>query len=159
MAEQDNLIRAKATYETLCQYLDGKNWNYEKKEEEYKIIFRTRGEDLTIPITIKVFPERQVAMLISYLPFDIPEDKRVEAAVALCALNDRIVDGSFDFDIGDGSVCFRMTNSFAESDLSMEVFNYLLFCSFATIDEYNDKLLMLAKGTISLQQFIESLKS
>jgi hypothetical protein len=48
-----------------------------------------------------------------------------------------------------------MTNSFVESLLDAEVFEYMLSCSFATIDEYNDKLLMLANGTISLDKFLE----
>lgn len=159
MVEQDSIVRARATYKTLCQYLDGQKWNYENNEEELKIDFRARGEDLSMPITVKVYPERQVAILISHLPFDIPEDKRIEATVALCALNNLIVDGSFDYDIGDGSVYFRMTNCFAESDLSIDVFEYLMICSLATIDEYNDKLLLFANGTISLQQFLELLKS
>ena len=47
-----------------------------------------------------------------------------------------------------------MTNCFIESELSPECFSYMLICACQTIDKYNDKLLMVAKGVISLQQFL-----
>ena len=50
-----------------------------------------------------------------------------------------------------------MTNSFLESKISEEVFAYMLYCSCQTIDEYNDKFLMLAKGMISIEQFLSTL--
>lgn len=40
--------------------------------------------------------------------------------------------------------------------LCKELFEYMLMVSAATIDEYNDKFLMIAKGMISFEQFLES---
>ena len=54
---------------------------------------------------------------------------------------------------------FRMTNSFMESKLGEEAFAYMLFCSCQVIDEYNDKFLMLAKGMVSIEQFLSSLNN
>ncbi len=159
MSEQNKLIQARATYNTLCKFLDDNGWRYAKDEEELSIECSACGEDLSMPITVRVYADRQVTVLISHLPFEIPDDKRLDAAIALCEINSRIVDGSFDYDIVDGRVYFRMTNSFSESALSTEVFNYMVLCSCATIDEYNDKLLMLVKGVVSLEQFIKDLMS
>ncbi|MBR6742530.1 MAG: hypothetical protein IKM09_03700, partial [Clostridia bacterium] len=96
-------------------------------------------------------------MLISHMPFVIHEDKRLDVAIAVTALNNRLVDGCFDYDIKSGHMFFRMTNSFIDSRLDEEVFAYMLFCACKTIDDYNDKFLMLDKGMLSLEQFLSSL--
>jgi hypothetical protein len=49
-----------------------------------------------------------------------------------------------------------MTNSFLDAELGFETIRYLIFCACATIDKYNDKFLMIAKGMLSLEQFMES---
>ena len=78
-------------------------------------------------------------------------------AIAVSAINNVLVNGCFDYIIADGHMFFRMTNSFIESQLGADLFKYLLYCSCQTIDEYNDKLLMVAKGMISIEQFLKSL--
>ena len=55
----------------------------------------------------------------------------------------------------EGLVFFRMTNSYMDSNLSSEVYKYLLYCASQTIDAFNDKLLMLSKGIIDVEQFIK----
>ena len=52
---------------------------------------------------------------------------------------------------------YRMTNSFMESVISEEVFAYLLYASCNVIDDFNDKFLMLAKGMLTLEQFLATL--
>ena len=159
MVEQENLIRAKAAYEALCKCLDNNGWSYDKDDESFAIQCSAKGDDLPMPITVKVYPDRQVVVLISHMPFDIPEDKRIDIAVALCRVNNRVVDGSFDYDITDGTLYFRLTSSFVKSEINEETFNYMIYCSCSTIDEYNEKFLMLAKDLITLEQFLESMES
>ena len=105
-------------------------------------------------IKITVSAGRQMVLLLSQMPFVIAEDKRLELAIAVSIVNNRLVDGCFDYNVKTGYMVFRMTNSFLESTLGKEVFSYMLFCSCQTIDEYNDKFLMLAKEMLSLEQFI-----
>ena len=92
---------------------------------------------------------------MSRFPFDIPEDKRVDAAIAVCVANYYLVDGSFDYDITEGTITFRLTSSYRESSLGEDLFEYMIMCSAATVDAYNDKFFMLAKGMMTVQQFIE----
>ena len=51
---------------------------------------------------------------------------------------------------------FRMTSSYRESTLCEELFKYMIMVASSTVDGYNDKLFMLAKGMITIQQFIEN---
>lgn len=152
----EKLERAQKVYETLCATLDKHEWHYQKNEERLSIECGAQGEDLPMEITIKVDAERQLIMLLSHLPFVISEDKRLDVAIAVSAVNNKLVDGSFDYNIADGHMFFRLTSSFIESEIGNEIFTYMLMVSCHTIDEYNDKFLMLGKGMMSIEDFISN---
>lgn len=154
----EQLERANTVFKKLCELLDGNKWSYTKDEENLKIDLTTRGEDLPIDIRIKVDQERQLVLLLSPMPFIIPEDRRLDIAIATNAVNSIMVDGSFDFNVKNGSMFFRITNSFIESEIGNEVLNYLLMVSCYSIDEYNDKFLMLSKGMMSVEDFISKMQ-
>ena len=156
MADEKNLIQAKETFAALCKTLDGHEWNYAKDEEKLSIKCGAQGEDLPMDIAIMVDSERCLVRLTSHIPIVVPEDKRLDAAIAISVVNNMLVDGCFDFDISSGLIFFRMTNSFLESKLGDDFFTYRLFASCQTIDAYNDKFLMLVKGMISIEQFLNS---
>ena len=157
MVDKNNLEQAQATFATLCRALDNREWNYRKNEETLTIECGAQGDDLPMEFNIKVDASRTLVLLFSHLPFVIQEDKRLDVAIAVSAINNVLVDGCFDYNISDGNIFFRMTNSFIDSKLGEEVFAYMVFCACHTIDEYNDKLLMLAKGMLSIEQFLSSL--
>ncbi|MBP5194341.1 MAG: YbjN domain-containing protein [Clostridia bacterium] len=150
MADERAVRQAKVTYDTLCRMLDEINWRYERDEENFTIDSGSSGEDLPIQFRIIVDPERMIVSLISPLPFDIPDEKRVEMAIAVSMVNYSIVDGSFDYDYTDGTLLFRMTSSFRESLIGKDVFKYMIAVSCKTIDDYNDKFLMIVKDVMSL---------
>ena len=91
------------------------------------------------------------------LPFTFGEDKRLEGAIALNQINYTLVDGSFDYNYEDGRVIFRLTSSYRESLISKELFGYMIACLAVTVDKYNDKLLVLAKGGTTLEDFLKNL--
>jgi len=156
MAEEKDLFAAKKVYETLCKNLESHDWHYQKEEEKLAIECGAQGDDLPMKITIQVDADRHLIMLLSHLPFVVSEEKRLDLAVAVSVVNNRLVDGSFDYDVKSGHMFFRMTNSFLESEIGDDAFSYMLFCSCQTIDEYNDKFLMIAKNMMSLEQFISN---
>ncbi len=159
MAELKNLEQAKTVFATVCQALDKHEWRYKKDEEKLSIECGAQGDDLPMEITIRVDAERRLVMLLSHMPFVIQEDKRLDVAIAVSAINNLLVDGCFDYDVTTGHMFFRMTNSFIESETSAEVFSYMLFCACHTIDEYNDKFLMLAKDMLSMEQFLSAIEN
>ena len=154
MAEYD-MRKAVEVYGTLCSMLDNINWKYEKVEEKLMIKSGVKGDDLPIEFLMIVKPNSEVVQFISSLPFNMPEDKRVEGALAICAANYGMVNGSFDYDLSDGQILFRLTTSYRESLLSEALLEYMVMVSASTIDKYNDRFFMLAKGMISLEQFME----
>ena len=155
--ENEKIERALAVFKTLCKTLDDGEWPYEKNDEKLSISTSARGDDLPMDINIVVDAERQAIVLFSNLSFAIPEDKRLDFAIAISAINNLLVGGNFDFDISSGSLYFRMTNCFIDSEIGCGLFDYMMKASCFIIDDYNDKLLMLAKGLVSIEDFISKM--
>ena len=154
MAEYDKK-KAVEVYDTLCSMLDNIGWKYDKMEEKLMIKSSVKGEDLPIDFIVVVKPRNEVVQFISSMPFNMPEDKRVEGALAVCTANYGLVDGSFDYDLSDGQIVFRLTSSYRDSQLSEALFEYMIMVSASTIDKYNDRFFMLAKNMITLEKFME----
>ena len=51
-----------------------------------------------------------------------------------------------------------MVSSFLDSDLGDEVLSYMIAASTYAIDEFNDKLLALSLGSLSLEEFMDLVK-
>lgn len=155
----DEMARAKETFETLCLMLDKRGWKYDKHEDDLTIKSGVKGDDLPIEFIMRVNPKNQIVSFISWLPFKVEESKRIDVALATCVANYGLADGSFDIDLSDGEIIFRLTSSFRDSALGEDLFEYMLMVSASTVDLYNDRLFMVAKGVMTLQQFIEAEKA
>lgn len=145
---------AKQIYQTLCNALDGRGWHYDTDAEKLLVGINVTGDDLPMRVVMCVDAERQLIQAFSRLPFNMSEDKRMEGAVAVCAATFGMVDGSFDYDLTNGSITFRMTASYMNSKIGEGLFLYLIDCTCAMVDEYNDKFMLLNKGLITITDFI-----
>ena len=155
MSKEINMQKAKEVFDTVVNMFDTRNLNYDKHEEKLLIKSGFTGEDLPIEFILVIKPDQEVVQVLSRLPLSMPEDKRIDGAIAVCAANYGIVDGCFDYDLNDGEITFRLTSSYRESTLGEELFEYMIMCAAGTIDDYNDKFFMLSKGMMTLQQFLE----
>lgn len=147
--------QAKQVYQKIINMLDNRGWKYERHDEDLVIASGVTGEDLPIAFIFAVKPQNHLVQFLSKLPVTMPEEKRIDGAIAACAASNHLIDGSFDYDVMNGSIVFRLTSSYLNSDISEDLLEYMLMVSAATIDEYNDKFLMLAKGMITIQKFLE----
>ena len=155
MADRNNLELTKRTYATLCAALDERKWKYRRNDEEMAIEYIVNGNDLPMRFIIRFDGERAMARIYSPMSLTVCEDKRLEMAVALSMINNYLVAGCFEMDMSDGELRFRVTNSFRDSVLSADAFLHLLQLGINVVDNYNDKLFMLATGVISLEKFAE----
>lgn len=160
-ATEQQLQNAENVFNSICTMLNNINFHYDTsmRDQDHIITCTVNGDDIPMKMFIIVRPEREIVSLLSPMPFNTPEDKRVEMAMAVSIANYGIIDGSFDYDLNDGEIRFRMTASYIESLLGEELFKYMLYVSANTIDRYNDRFLAVAKGTMTLEQFIELDKS
>lgn len=151
-----NMVKAQEVYEALCSALEAIDWKFDKKAEQLTIVSSASGDDFPVEFVMRVNPRNEIVTFTSWLPFKVPEDKRVDLAIAICVANYRFADGSFDYNVSDGTISFRLTASYKESTLGAELFRYMLGVSISTVDDYNDKFFMLIKNMMTVQQFIEN---
>ena len=158
MADDKELKQAKLVFQSLCEMLDGKNWHYEKNEEDFVIMCGARGEDLPIEIVVRVEPKRKIVSLISQMPFPVPEKRRTAMAIAVAQASSELVDGNFEFNYLTGDIFFRMTSSYFDSLIGKDMFEYMLACACYTIDEYNDKFEKVTKQDMSAEEIVQFIR-
>lgn len=152
MAGNRELKQARMAFDAICSAFDSVGWRYEKDEDELSVTSGAVGDDLPMPIQIKVNVEKELVMLLSQLPFTVPEDRRREMAVAVAKANNGLANGSFDYDLPEGDIVFRITASIRNSLISEKAFGYLVGCACNTVDEYNDKFLLVAKSEMTCDE-------
>ena len=144
MANEKQLKVAKEAYETLCSTLDSMKFNYKRDDDKLMVFFGVSGEDIPMEFIVHCDADRQIIRLMSFLPFKMNEDKRIDGAVATCQVNYLLADGSFDYNVGDGTIIFRMTSSFRASLVGTELFKYMFQVAWSTVDKYNDQFMMIS---------------
>lgn len=155
MTDATQLKLAQAEYKLLCDLLDSYNWHYDKDDEKLVLYVNVRGEDLPIPIRVIIDADRQLAVLHSQMPFDVPEDMRKNMAVAVSLANHDLVDGVFDYDVESGNIVFRITSSFMESLIGGEVFDYMVQAACSLVDEYNDKFAAVVAQKMTIEEIVD----
>lgn len=156
MADERQMARAKEVYESICSAMDSREYKYTRHDEDLVVTCSFSGDDIPMEFLFIVNAGAEVVSLLSPMPFKVEEDKRVEAALAVAIANYGLVNGSFDYDISDGAIRFRVVSSYrGESKLDGEVFNYMLGIGNYTVDKYNDRFMMLSKGMLDIEKFIE----
>ena len=155
--DEKALQEAKKMYEAVCAMLDARGWHYEKVEEKLMVRFDATGQDLPMTFIIRIDAERMLVVLTSLLPGPFPQALRDVGAIATSQINYKLADGSFDYDMRDGTVYFRLTSSYRSSLISQTALEYMFECTLFTVELYNDKLFMLSKGLIDLDKFLKSL--
>lgn len=159
MADEMKLALAQKVYQTICDELDGRNWKYAKTIEDDKLMvdFGVNTDDFSVKYYLFVDIERQILRLYSPLPFKMSEKMRLEGAVATCAVTYKLAVGNFDYDVSDGEISFRMSNCFSESEIGRGLIAFMIDCTYAMVDKYNDMFFALDKGVYSLSDFLAKL--
>ena len=154
-----DMKKANEVYASICNMLDTRGWHYDKIEEMLVIKSGVKGDDFPIEFVLRVNPVNEIISFISLLPFNVEESKRLDLALAVCAANFGLADGSFDYNLKDGSILFRLTTGYRESILSDNLLERMILIAAATVDKYNDQFFMIAKGMLPVEQFIAAEQS
>ena len=159
MNDEELFELGKGVYDTICAMFDENGYHYSGNEEKLTISCSFRGDDLPMDMCFAVYEDRQLVRLTSPMPFNIPEEQRAYVAIAVNEANCSIMNGHFVFDVSDGSIIYCVNESYIDSILGKEVFNYMLAIANSTVDRFNDMFFMLGKGMITLDDFMDKLNS
>ena len=146
-------------YEALCRALDGRNLKYKKEDDQYIISISFSTNDFQVDILGRIIERIESAYFRSELPFIVKEDKRIEVAIAINAINNMIVYGSFDYDFDNGKITYRLTAPYTQTVLSEAIYDKAIGLTVQTVDKYNDTLFALSSGFISLDNCLAKFKN
>ena len=152
----DAIQASEKVFATLISAIEALGYTYEKKSER-QIAFTATGNDIPMNFCVEVNCDKQIVVLYSFLPLEADKSVAGEMALAVCSINYRLADGSFDYSIPTGKIAFRMTANYRDSEIGKELLDYMIRCSIMTVDRYNDKLLMLSRGLMTLDEFSEEI--
>ena len=144
---------AKVLYKTLCQTLDNMKWHYTKEEDKFIVRTSAVGKDLRMELYMKIDADRQVMYLKSPMPFTVPVEQRDLLTKAVITANYTMLNGSFEFNVPDGYLGFKVVVPFMESIISEKVCHYMIMVSCDMTDKFNDKFKALVDGKMTLADF------
>ena len=150
-----DMNKARAVYDTVCAALDKMKWVYDKEEEELAITTGAKGTDLPIDIIIRVLPVAEVLSVQVPFAFDVPDEHSIDVAIAITAANYGLIRGCFDYDMTTGDIRFRVSAPYnGNTTLAAEVVEMLVLIAATTVDSYQSRLLMVAKGIVTPSKFL-----
>lgn len=156
MATEKQKKAAKTVFDTVIRHMDTVGLKYDvidMPNDAYMLKLGFKGDDLPIELFVIVDADKELIMVKSPEFTTFSSDNIPTAALAICAVNDAILDGSYALDIDTGSVMWTVTSCFRGSLVGEETIRYLIGVSAQTVDEYNEKLMMLNLGIIDLDGF------
>lgn len=156
MSQNDEIKRMRAlkVYRDLLSYIDEKGWKCNSDEETLSVIIGFIGEDIPIPINFIVVEDVQVLNVVSALPFKVSQEHFLDMCMAITYTNSHLPIGTFVLDMEQGMLLYRNATCFAEGDIGTETFDLLTDFAFAQVDRYNDRLLAIETGSLSLEDYI-----
>lgn len=149
------MSKAQQVYQSVLTHLQKTKFRFEPIESSMMIHVEVNTEDLPIHAFIRILEDKDVLQIICPQGSKVPEDKRIETAVAVAVANYGMINGGFDLDMSDGSLHFRLTHSYQAALPDDDQLHYLIGCALTTMNQYNDRFFMLSKGMMDLEKFIE----
>lgn len=146
-----NTQKPEQVLDAIGAVLDNMGLSYGKEDD--MIMLEVVGKDIPMEFRFAVNAKKETIVVYSRLPIDVVEEKSEPIVYAICATNYKILNGCFEYDEERASIFFRMTESYRNSEISEEMIRYLIRCSLNTVDDYNDKLLLISRGLMTLEEY------
>lgn len=151
--------RAKQLLKTLCDMLDEYGTDYKRSDDLFAVWYKKAGkkeDDMPVLISFKIDVKRQIICLTSPIPFRMDKSKLFEGAIATCAVTYTLSYGSFDYDMSDGTISFRLTAPYEDCEIGKELFEYMIFFADMAVRKYNRQFWALNSGETDITQFINN---
>lgn len=143
----------KEIFNIIATALEEKNMPCEKYEDMRIIRSWSLSKDPII-FCMMIDENRGNVTFFSKYKFNVPEEKRIEGAAAVCKICFR-AHGAFDYDLNDGSIQYRLTTEYKYLPLTIEHVKYMIDIGLAAVILHEDDLLSFAKGQKTLKELLE----
>ena len=152
----DKLAVSKDIFNRFCEYLKANDCRFNRDDEKLVAFFLVKSDNIDVKFLAVTEAEKETLRIMAMLPVNFGSGKRIDGAMVTTIASSGMANGSFDYDINNGSVMFRMTQSFMDSKIDSAVFDYMIDCSMMTIAEYYGKFLAVSEGKMTVPEFLKA---
>lgn len=121
---------------TVNTFLQDDGWYVRAVPEEETIWARFVGDNGEWTCAALVNEAQNQFMFYSFLPDEVPEDKRLEVAEFITRANYDMLIGNFELDLDDGEVRFKTSIDVEDSELTQALVRNLVYMNVLTMDRY-----------------------
>ena len=152
--------RAVQSYNALVAHLEDKNFKIIRHDDDLRVVMIWSASDnMPVMSILAIDEDREILVMSSQLSAKMSEAKRMDGAMAIAMCNWAIMSGTLDYDISDGEIRYRWTQSFAESVLNDAQIYYQMGVMISTVARFNKPLYLLAEDLIDLPGFIDRISN
>ncbi len=153
MTEREALARAGEVFDTIEKVLQERRCACYISKPILKIYLTVHGDDFDFPILFKFAMDCGLLAAFGMLPFKVPEKKRKDFAVAVCAANWELADGCFNLELeGEGQIYFKTTANYINTNLSKEVIEHIIDLTAAAVNIYGGKFRKVIKTDMPVER-------
>lgn len=156
MDENDLKLAANNAYDVVEKALSHTTYLVLLKQRN-KLLFNCKLNEDVMPCSLYVAVEetRQRVRAVCYVPFRFREDLYVDGCKATCFVNQNLPNGAFCLDVMNGHLSFVISESYSDSPLTVRNVVEMINLLAATVQLHKDNFLLLARGSITLEEFLE----
>lgn len=147
--------KAEEVYGLLCMALSGRRIKYISDQQTLTVRFPVQGRQYPGELQIRVDPEYEMVVLSAELPFRVKAARRLDMAVAVCALCYKLYIGRLEYDMRKGLVAYKMTDLYFNSQLSPGFFREMVRTAQKLARRCYRILKALNDGTITVEKFLK----
>ena len=145
---------ADRAYAALCSAMERGDLSFRKYERIPVLRFRVEDEGPIQRFVIRLNRAYELITLNASLPIRVPEERRIEMAVAVCRATSVLLNGCFGYNLQEGTVFFRLTAPLRGCEYSEAYFACMVECATEIVSEFSDLLGKVAAGELSLPEFM-----
>ena len=135
-----------SVYKTVIDSFKSQGFTFEQDDENCTVLITFSGDDLRIPMFIKVH-DLHVGF-VCYLPFKADESRYKDVAWRLNEINLPLSFGSFEIDPEDGVIQFGYGYIFSDANPSEELILSIISMIIQTVDEFDGELAKIANRMV-----------
>ena len=153
--------QAEAVYDTVCRALEGMGMKILKDRNEdgsLVAVSRVISDEFKLTLILMVRHQIDTITLIAGLPLTVPLKLRMWMAAAVCTVNGAIFEGNFNYDMEAGSVLYRLTENYLDTQIGEKQIRSMVTKAVRTIDIYGIKMRRFCEEIVTLEEFIEDVK-
>jgi hypothetical protein len=128
-------------FNALVDYMSEEDWKFEILEGQTLLKFHVQVKSGRLVCYAEAEEDKELVLFFSYLPANVPSDKRAAAAEFITRANHGMRVGNFEMDYRDGEIRYKTSVDVEGGEITHKMIENLLNANLSTMDRYFNGLM------------------